>query len=430
MSVQVENLEKNMAKLTIEVSAQEFEKALDKAYRKNKGRINIPGFRKGKATRAVIEKMYGAGIFYEDAANFIIPEAYEDAVKESGLEVVSQPQMDITQIEKGSPFIFTAEVAVKPEVILGEYKGIEVEKANLEVTEEEVATELERIREQNSRTLDVDDRPTQDGDTVVIDFEGFVDGVPFEGGKDENYPLVLGSHTFVDNFEEQLVGKSIDEEVTVNVTFPEDYHSEELAGKPAMFKVLVKEIKTVELPELDDEFAQDVSEFDTLEEYKGEVKEILFRTKKAQADAAKEDVVVQKIIENATMDIPEPMIEAQVRQLADEFAQRIESQGLSVQQYFEMTGMDREKLLAQFKPQALLRIQSRLVLEAIVKAENIVATEEEVEKELQDLALSYQMEVEKFRSMFTEEQKEQFAEDVAVQKAADFVVAEAIEIEK
>lgn len=430
MSVQVENLEKNMAKLTIEVSAQEFEKALDKAYRKNKGRINIPGFRKGKATRAVIEKMYGAGIFYEDAANFIIPEAYEDAVKESGLEVVSQPQMDITQIEKGSPFIFTAEVAVKPEVTLGEYKGIEVEKANLEVTEEEVATELERIREQNSRTLDVDDRPTQDGDTVVIDFEGFVDGVPFEGGKDENYPLVLGSHTFVDNFEEQLVGKSIDEEVTVNVTFPEDYHSEELAGKPAMFKVLVKEIKTVELPELDDEFAQDVSEFDTLEEYKGEVKEILFRTKKAQADAAKEDAVVQKIIENATMDIPEPMIEAQVRQLADEFAQRIESQGLSVQQYLEMTGMDREKLLAQFKPQALLRIQSRLVLEAIVKAENIVATEEEVEKELQDLALSYQMEVEKFRSMFTEEQKEQFAEDVAVQKAADFVVAEAIEIEK
>lgn len=427
MSVQVENLERNMAKLTIEISAEEFEAATKKAYNKNKNRINIPGFRKGKAPQAMIEKMYGAGIFYEDAANSIIPEAYEKAAEESGLDIVSQPEIDVTQIEKGKSFIFTAEVAVKPEVTLGEYKGIEVEKMDVSVSDEELLAELDRVREQNSRTIAVEDRAAENGDMTVIDFEGFVDGVAFEGGKDEDYPLTLGSHSFIDTFEEQLVGKNIGEEVEVNVTFPEDYQAKELAGKPAMFKVTIKEIKVKELPELDDDFAQDVSEFDSLDEYKEDVRKTLSQRKEAQAKNAKEEAVVEKIIENATMDIPEPMINGQVRQMADEFAQRIQSQGLTVEQYFQFTGMDRNKLIETLKPQALKRIQSRLVLEAVAKAENIVASEEDIEKEIVDMASMYQMEVEKLKTLIGDAEREQIAEDMAVQKAVEFVTNAAVE---
>ena len=427
MSVQVENLEKNMAKLTIEVSAEEFDAAVDKAYQKSKNRINVPGFRKGKAPRAMIEKMYGAGIFYEEAANIIIPEAYEKAAEESGLDIVSQPEIDVTQIEKGKAFIFTAEVAVKPEVTLGEYKGIEVDKMDTEVSEEELNAELDRIREQNSRTIAVEDRAAQDGDMTVIDFEGFIDGVAFEGGKGEDYPLTLGSHSFIDTFEEQLVGKNIGEEVEVNVTFPENYQAEELAGKPAMFKVTIKEIKVKELPELNDDFAQDVSEFESLAEYKEDIKKNLTQRKEHQAKSAKEEAVVEKIIENATMDIPEPMIQGQVRQMADDFAQRIQSQGLTVEQYFQFTGMDRNKFIESLKPQALKRIQSRLVLEAVAKAENIVATEEDIEKEISDMAAMYQMEVDKLKTLIGDAERTQIANDMAVQKAVDFVTGAAVE---
>lgn len=427
MSVQVEKLEKNMAKLTIEVSAEEFETALNTAYNKNKNRINVPGFRKGKAPRAMIEKMYGAGIFYEDAANAVIPEAYDKAAEESGLDIVSQPEIDVTQIEKGQTFIFTAEVAVKPEVTLGEYKGIEVEKADTEVTEEELDAELNRVREQNSRTIDVDDRAAQDGDITVIDFEGFVDGTAFEGGKGEDYTLTLGSHSFIDNFEEQLVGKNIGEETEVNVTFPEDYQAKELAGKPALFKVTIKSIKVKELPELDDDFAQDVSEFESLAEYKEDMKKTIKERKEAQAKSAKEEAVVEKIIENASMEIPEPMIKGQVRQMADEFAQRIQSQGLTVEQYFQFTGMDRNKFIETLKPQALKRIQSRLVLEAVAKAENITADEEDIQKEIENMASMYQMEVEKLKSLIGDAERAQIAEDMAVQKAVDLVTAAAVE---
>lgn len=427
MSVQVENLEKNMAKLTIEVSAEEFEAAIKKAYNKNKNRINVPGFRKGKAPQAMIEKMYGAGIFYEDAANIIIPEAYAKAAEESGLDIVSQPEIDVTQIEKGKSFIFTAEVAVKPEVTLGEYKGIEVEKMDVSVSDEELSAELDRVREQNSRTIAVEDRAAENGDMTVIDFEGFVDGVAFEGGKGEDYPLTLGSHSFIDTFEDQLVGKNIGEEVEVNVTFPEDYQAKELAGKPAMFKVTIKEIKVKELPELDDDFAQDVSEFESLDEYKEDVRKTLSQRKEAQAKNAKEEAVVEKIIENAAMDIPEPMINGQVRQMADEFAQRIQSQGLTVEQYFQFTGMDRNKFIETLKPQALKRIQSRLVLEAVAKAENIVASEEDIEKEIADMASMYQMEVEKLKTLIGDAEREQIAEDMAVQKAVEFVTNAAVE---
>ena len=427
MSLQVEKLEKNMAKLTIEVSAEEFEKALDKAYHKQKGQINVQGFRKGKAPRAMIEKMYGAGIFYEEAANMIIPEAYEKAYDECDLEIVSSPEIDVVQIEKGKAFIFTAEVALKPEVTLGEYKGVQVEKKTVEVTEEELNAELDRVREQNSRTIVVEDRPAQDGDMTVIDFEGFVDGVAFEGGKGTDYPLTLGSHSFIDTFEEQLVGKNIGEEVEVNVTFPEQYHAADLAGKPAMFKVTIKEIKVKELPELDDDFAQDVSEFETVAEYKEDVRKNLVGRKEAAAKREKEEAVVAKVVENATMDVPEPMVTAEVRRMADEFAQRIQAQGLSLQQYFQFTGLNANKFMEDLKPQALNRIQSRLVLEAIVKAENIVASEEDIEKEIADMAAMYQMEADKLKELIGENEREQIALDMAVQKAVDLVVNAAVE---
>ena len=427
MSVQVEKLEKSMAKLTIEASAEDFEAAVNQAYQKNKSKISLPGFRKGKAPRKMIEKMYGPAVFFEDAANIIIPNAYEDAAKESELEIVAQPQIDVVQIEAGKPFIFTATVAVKPEVTLGDYKGIEVEKKTAEVTEEELNAELDKVRESNARTITVEDRAVEDGDITTIDFEGFVDGEPFEGGKGTDYPLTIGSHSFIDNFEEQLIGKNIGEETEVNVTFPEEYQAEELQGKPAVFKVTVKEIKKKELPELDDEFAQDVSDFETVAEYKEDVQKKLLENKEAALKREKEEDVVNKIIENATMEIADPMVDTQVRQMTQEFAQRLQSQGLSIQQYMQFTGLTPEKMAEELRPQALKRIQSRLVLEAVVAAENIEATEEDIQKELENMAAMYQMEADKLKDLIGEEEKKQIAMDLAVQKAVEFVVNEAVE---
>ncbi len=427
MSVQVEKLEKSMAKITIEVASEKFDSALEQAYQKNKGKIAMPGFRKGKAPRAMIEKMYGVGIFYEDAANILIPDAYEDAAKESELEIVSQPEIDVVQIEKGQNFIFTATVAVKPEVTLGKYKGMEVEKKTAEVTEEEIAAEIDKARESNSRMITIDDRATQDGDTVVIDFDGYVDGEQFEGGYAEDHTLVLGSHSFIDGFEDQLVGKNIGEDVDVNVTFPENYHAEELQGKPAVFKVKIKEIKVKELPELDDEFAQDVSDFDTLDEYKADVEKKLLENKEAALNREKEEEVIRQIIEEAEMEVPEQMVETQSRQMMQEFAQRIQAQGLSLEQYMQFSGTTPQMMQEEIRPQALLRIQSRLVLEAVVAAENIETTQEEIEKELENMASMYQMEIDKLKELVGEDEKKQIALDLAVQKAVTLVVDAAVE---
>lgn len=425
MSLQVEKLEKNMAKLTVEVPAEEFEKALTAAYNKNKGRFNIPGFRKGKAPRAMVEKMYGAGVLYEDAVNEALDATYGDAVEESGLDIVSRPEISVVQVEKGKNLIYTATVAVKPEVTLGEYKGIEVTKATAEVTEEDIEAELKRVQEQNSRLVTVEDRAVEDGDQTVIDFEGFVDGKPFDGGKGEDYPLTIGSHSFIDTFEEQLIGKSIGEACEVNVTFPNEYHSTELAGKPAMFKVTVKEVKRKELPELNDEFAGEVSEYDTLEEYKNDIKEKVAERKQKAAATENEDHVVEKVVENAAMDIPEPMIDSQVNNMVDDYARRMQSQGLSLDQYMKFTGMTIETLREQMKPQALKRIQTRLVLEAVAKAENIVVSDEAVEKEIATMAESYKMEVSQIKEYLGENGIAQMKEDLAVQEAVDFLVAEA-----
>lgn len=421
MSVQVENCEKNLAKLTIEVDADTVEKSIEKVYQKQKKNITVQGFRKGKAPRYIIEKLYGAGIFLEDAANDMIPQAYEDAVKESELEIVSQPNIEVTQLEKGKSFIFTAEVAVRPEVTLGEYMGVEVEKTDVEVTDEEVMAEIEKERESNSRTISVDDRAVEDNDIAIIDFEGFVDGVPFEGGKGEDYSLTIGSHSFIDTFEEQLIGMNIGEEKTVNVTFPENYQAEELAGKPAEFKVTVKEIKVKELPELDDDFAQDVSEFDTMEEYKEDVRKNLTESKEKEALAAKEDKVLEKIIENSTMEINDLMVDTQTRNIAEDFARRIQQQGLSLEQYFQFTGLNAETFLEQMKPQALKRIQTRLVLEKIVEVENIEVSDERVEEELKNMAENYQMELEKVKEMMGEEELKTLRSDLAVMEAASKV---------
>ncbi len=425
MSLQVEKLEKNMAKLTVEVPAEQFEKALTTAFNKNKSRFNIPGFRKGKAPQAMVEKMYGVEVLYEDAINEALDATYGDAVTESELDVVSRPEIDVVQVEKGKELIYTATVAVKPEVTLGEYKGIEVEKASAEVSDEDIEAELKKVQEQNSRLITVEDRAVEDGDQTVVDFEGFVDGTPFEGGKGEDYPLTIGSHSFIDTFEEQLIGKNIGEECEVNVTFPEEYHAKELAGKPAVFKVTVKEIKRKELPELNDEFAGEVSEFETLEEYKNDVKAKLSSTKQKEAATENENHVVDKVVENATMDIPEPMIESQVNNMVNDYARRMQSQGLSLEQYMQFTGMTIDTLKEQMKPQAVKRIQTRLVLEAIVKAENITVSDEAVEKEIADMAESYKMEVAQIKEYMGENGIEQMKEDLAVQEAVDFLVAEA-----
>lgn len=425
MSLQVEKLEKNMAKLTVEVPAEEFDKALTAAYNKNKGRFNIPGFRKGKAPQAMIEKMYGAGVLYEDAVNEALDATYAGAAEESGLDIVSRPEISIVQVEKGQNLIYTATVAVKPDVTLGEYKGIEVTKASAEVTEEDIAAELKRVQEQNSRLVSVEDRAVEDGDQTVVDFEGFVDGKTFEGGKGEDYPLTIGSHSFIDTFEEQLIGKKIGEVCEVNVTFPNEYHATDLAGKPAMFKVTVKEIKKKELPELTDEFASEVSEFETLEEYKNDIKVKLAEKKEKEAATENEDNVVQKVVENSTMEIPEPMIESQVNNMVNDYARRMQSQGLSLDQYMKFTGMTIESLKDQMKPQALKRIQTRLVLEAVAKAENITVADEAVEKEIAGMAEAYKMEADQVKEYLGESGINQMKEDLAVQEAVDFLVAEA-----
>ena len=427
MSLQVEKMEKNMAKLTIEVSAEDLEKAMQSAYQKAKGRISIPGFRKGKAPRKMIEQMYGKGIFLEDAVNALIPEHYSKALSECELEIVSQPQIDVTQMEPGKALIFTAEVAVKPEVTLGEYKGVEVPKAEIEVTEEEIEAAIKREQEKNSRTITVEDRAAEEGDIVTIDFEGFVEGEAFEGGKGEAYPLTLGSHTFIPGFEEQLVGAKTGDHVEVNVTFPEEYQAKELAGKAAVFQCDVKKIEAKELPELNDDFAKDVSEFDTLAEYKEDVKKNLTESKEKEALRAKEDAAIEKIIENAEMEIPEAMLDTQCRQMMDDFGRRMQSQGLSMEQYFQFTGQTAEKMMEDMKPQALKRIQTRLVLEKIVEVENIQPTEEEVNEEISKMAAMYKMEADKLKELVGEREMEQMKKDMAVQKAVTFVAEAAKE---
>lgn len=425
MSVQVENLEKNTAKLTIEVPAEKFEEAVQHSYNKNKGKFNIPGFRKGKAPFNMIKKMYGVGVFYEDAVDEVIDASYPDAAKESGLEIVSRPSISIEEIEEGKAFVYTAVVAVKPEVTLGQYKGVEVQKTKSEVTEEDIETEIKRAREKNSRLITVEDRGIEDGDQVTIDFDGSVDGKRFEGGKAEDYPLTIGSHTFIDNFEEQLIGKTTGEECEVNVTFPAEYHVEELKNKPAVFKVKVKEIQRKELPEANDDFASEVSDFDTMEEYKKDLTEKLQAEKIEAAKTADEDKVVAKVIENATMEIPDQMVEEQVNGMVNDYARRLESQGITFKQYVEITGMTAEKIGEQMKPQAIKRIQTRLVLEAVVKAENIQADDAAVEEQFDKMAADFKMDKEQIKGMFGEEQMAQLKEDLAVQKAIDFLVAEA-----
>ena len=425
MSVQVENLEKNTAKLTIEVPAEKFEEAVQHSYNKNKGKFNIPGFRKGKAPFNMIKKMYGVGVFYEDAVDEVIDASYPDAAKESGLEIVSRPSISIEEIEEGKAFVYTAVVAVKPEVTLGQYKGVEVQKTKSDVTEEDIETEIKRAREKNSRLITVEDRGIEDGDQVTIDFDGSVDGKRFEGGKAEDYPLTIGSHTFIDNFEEQLIGKKTGEECEVNVTFPAEYHVEELKNKPAVFKVKVKEIQRKELPEANDDFASEVSDFDTMEEYKKDLTEKLQTEKIEAAKTADEDKVVAKVIENATMEIPDQMVEEQVNGMVNDYARRLESQGISFKQYVEITGMTAEKIGEQMKPQAIKRIQTRLVLEAVVKAENIQADDAAVEEQFDKMAEDFKMDKEQIKGMFGEEQMAQLKEDLAVQKAIDFLVAEA-----
>lgn len=428
MSFKIEDLEaKNMKKLVITVSAEEFDAALDKAFQKNKNKLNIPGFRKGHAPKAMVEKLYGPGVFYEDAANIIIPDAYEAAAKDCGLEIVSRPEIDVEQIEKGKEFIFTAEFAVKPEVELGKYKGIEVEKADLTVTEDEINADLETARNQNSRTITVEDRAVENGDIATIDYEGFVDGVAFEGGKGENHPLEIGSHSFIDGFEDQIIGKNINDEFDVNVTFPAEYHAKELAGKPAVFKVKVNGIKRKELPELNDEFAAEVSEFDTLAEYKEDVKKKIAERKEKAAQAAKSDAVIEKIIEDAKMDIPAAMVEQQKRQMIEDFGQRLQMQGLSLEQYMQFTGMTPQQFLETMTPQAEKNIKSRLVLEAVAKAENIEVTAEELDKELENMAAQYQMDVAKVKEILGDSEKDSIKMDLAVRKAADLVAEAAVE---
>lgn len=422
MSVQVENLEKNMVKLTIEVSEDKVEEALKAAYVKQKGNIRVPGFRKGKVPMAMVEKLYGPEIFYEDAANILIQEAYPGAVTESGVDVVSQPAVDVTQLEKGKPFIFTAEVAVRPEVTLGKYKGVTVTKIDTSVTDEEVSEAIERERSNNARTVTVEDRAIEEGDTAVIDFEGFVDGEPFEGGKAENHALKIGSHSFIDTFEEQLVGRNTGDELDVNVTFPKEYHTAELAGKPAVFKVKIHEIKTQELPELDDEFAQDVSEFDTLEEYKESVKQSIHKKKEDDAKRTKEDEAIAKIIEKSEMEIPDAMISTQVNVMMQEFAQRLASQGLSLDQYMKFSGMTVDKLADQLRPEALTRIQSSLVLEQIAKEENIEITEEEIEADIEKTASMYSMDAARLKETIGESERESIKRDLAIRKAADVIM--------
>ncbi len=427
MSLQVEKLEKNMAKLTIEVPAGDFEKALQSAYNKQKKNISVPGFRKGKVPRQMVEKMYGPEIFYDDAANELIPTAYEEELKGLELEIVSRPVIDIEQIQKGEAFIFTAEVALKPEVTLGEYKGLEVDAVSVEVTPEEVEEKIKEEAEKNARTITVEDRGVQDGDDVILDFEGFVDGEAFEGGKSENYPLTIGSGSFIPGFEEQLIGAEAEKELEVNVTFPEDYHAEELKGKEAVFKCTIHEIKTKEIPEIDDEFASEVSGFDTLDEYKEDIAAKLKEQKEKDAREQKEDQAVEKAVANASMEIPDAMIDEQVRMMVNEFSQNLQYQGLSLEQYGQITGMTKEKMEEEMRPQAVKRIESRLVLEAIVKAENIEVSEEKLDEEIAKMAENYRMEADKLKDLMGEEELKHVKTDIAVQEAITLLADQAAE---
>ena len=422
MSVKVENLEHNMAKLTIEVSAEELEKALNTAYNKQKRQISVPGFRKGKVPRAMIEKMYGAEIFYEDAANELMQQTYPSAIDESGVDIVSRPTVDVVQIEKGKPFIYTAEVATRPEVTLGKYMGVTVTKIDTSVTEDEVEAELENQRNTNARTVTVTDRPVKEGDTAVIDFEGFVDGVAFDGGKAENHSLEIGSHSFIDTFEDQLVGKNAGDEVEVNVTFPEQYQAADLAGKPAVFKVKINEIKAKELPELNDEFAQDVAGVDTLAEYKEELKKNLAEKKENEAKKTKEDEAIQKIIDKSKMDLPEAMIDTQCETMVNEFAQRIAQSGLSMDQYLQFSGMTVDQLKEQVRPEAETRIKSSLVLEQIAKEENIEVSDEDINAEIEKMAKAYGMEADKLKEYMGDSEKESMKRDLAITKAVDLIM--------
>ena len=423
MSVQVENLEKNMVKLTIEVPAEEVEKALNEAYQKEKGKISIQGFRKGKVPRAMIEKMYGPEIFYEAAANSLMQNSYPAAVAESGVDVVSRPEVDVVQIEKGKAFIYTAEVAVKPEVVLGKYEGVTVTKIDTSVSEDELNAALEEERNKNARTITVTDRAVEMGDTVMIDYEGSIDGVPFEGGKADNSPLEIGSHSFIDTFEDQLVGKNVGEEVEVHVTFPTEYHAADLAGKPALFKVKINEIKAKEVPELNDEFASDISEFETLEEYKEDLKKRLVEKKEVEAKRTKEDEAIQKIVDKSKMDLPEAMIQTQCEDMVNEFAQRVSQSGLSMEQYMQFSGMTVDKLMEQVRPEAEMRIKTSLVLEAIVKAENIEVSDEDVDAEIEKMAAMYGMAVDQLKEYMGENEKKSMKKDMAMTKAVDFVMA-------
>lgn len=430
MSLQVEKLEKNMAKLTIEVSAEELDKAMEKAYQKQKSRISLPGFRKGKAPRKMIESMYGKGVFMEDAVNSLVPQEYSKAIADCDLEIVSQPEINVTQMEPGKALIFTADVATKPEVTLGDYKGVEVPKTEIAVTDEEVDAEVKKEQDKNSRTVVVEDRAAANGDITTIDFEGFVDGVAFDGGKGSDYALTLGSGTFIPGFEDQLVGTNTGDHVEVKVTFPEEYQAKELAGKEAVFQCDVKKIETKEVPELDDEFAKDVSEFDTLAEYKEDVKKNLTEKKEKEARTAKENAAVDKAIENAQMDIPDLMIQTQCRQMMDDFARRMQQQGLSMDQYFQFTGQSMDKMMEDMKPQALKRIQTRLVLEKIAETENTQPSEEEITEEIQKMADAYKMEADKIREAIGEDGIEQLKKDLSVQKAVTLIADAAVEAEK
>lgn len=426
MGLQIEKLEHNMAKLTIEVPYEEFDKAVDQAYKKNKNKINVPGFRKGKVPRQMVEKMYGKDVFFDDAANIIIPDAYSKAYDECEEEIVSSPKIDVVQMEVDKPFIFTAEVALNPSVKLGEYKGIEIEKLDTEVTEADIDEQIEQERNRQARIVTVEGRAIKEGDTAVIDFEGFIDGEAFEGGKGENYSLEIGSHSFIAGFEEQLIGKNTGEECDVEVTFPEDYHAENLAGKPAVFKCKIHEVKEKQLPELDEEFADDAG-FDSVEEYKEDVKKKLVEKREKESKEQKEDAVIDAIIEKAEMDIPEPMIETQQRQLIDEFAQQLSMQGLSLEQYFMFTGMNRDMMMEQTKPRAEKKIKARLVLEAVADAEKMEVSEEEYENELKDMAESYKMELDKLKDILAEADEKMIKKDLKIKKAIDFVVANAKE---
>lgn len=427
MSLQVEKLEKGMAKLTIEVAAEEFDKAIESAYQHNKNRMSIPGFRKGKAPRKMIEQMYGKDVFYEDAANELIPEAYEKALDECTEDIVSAPKVSVIQMEQGKPFIFAAVVALKPEVKLGKYKGVKVDAADLTVTEEEVDAEIAKEQDTNARTVNIEDRPVKDGDMTVIDFEGFLDGKAFAGGKGENYPLTIGSGQFIPGFEEALIGAELNKEVDVNVTFPEDYQEETLAGKPVVFKCTVKEIKEKQLPALDDEFASEVSEFDTMAEYREDLKKKLADRKAEAAKDAKEEAVISAIIEEAEMEIPDAMLDTQQRQMVEDFAQRIQSQGLTMEQYMQFTGMTPQVMLDQVKPQALKRIQSRLVMEAVAAAEKMTASEEDFEEEIKAMSEAYQLEPDKVKELLGESGAKQVREDICIKKAVEFVVENAKE---